>query len=243
MEPTYSWYDLTSSFQSLSMLLVSNFGNEETRLKRDWYVAELSLEPRCLAFECQTQAALFTRFLINHFDICASPLPARLPTSFWSFLRSKAGSGNTFCSGCLWKARSEGLVTVKHNGDEAFLFYLTVATQAQHETVQSGFIVFLQYDTFSHFKLMLSPTVCHNSVANLLDLYPTPPKKGHCLPLLFWSFALLTFIQLITQMVQSTIFRENSFVQDTWLDPGENLEMSKKHSCLSEAYNLVLFFY
>lgn len=80
-------------------------------------------------------------------------------------------------------------MTVKHNGDEAFLFYLTVATQAQHETVQSGFIVFLQYDTFSHFKLMLSPTVCHNSVANLLDLYPPPQERAlFTTPILVFCF-------------------------------------------------------
>lgn len=57
-------------------------------------------------------------------------------------------------------------MTVKHNGDEAFLFYFPVSTQTQQE---SGFIVFLQYDTSSRFKLILSPSVCDFSVADFSD--------------------------------------------------------------------------
>ena len=76
-------------------------------------------------------------------------------------------------------------MTVKHSGDEAFLFYFPVPTQTQQE---SGFIVFLQYDTSSYFKLILSPSVCDFSVAD----FQISPKKGHSLfttPLLVFSSA------------------------------------------------------
>lgn len=102
-----------------------------------------------------------------------------LPTSCWpahfllSFLRSKAGSRNTFCSDhLLWKTRREGLVAVKHDGGEAFLCYFPVSIQTQHEAIQTRFIVFLQDDTFSLFTLTLSPTVGDISVENSISNSP-----------------------------------------------------------------------
>ena len=121
------------------------------------------------------------------------------------------------------------------------MFYFPVPSQIQDE---SGFIVFLQYTTSSHFTWMLSPSVGDFSVASLSDL---PPRKGiHCLPLLCWSFSLLTFRQLVR--VQSAIFTEKSLCPRYGLDSSSlelRDELSKKHSCLLEAYNigvLVLFF-
>ena len=118
------------------------------------------------------------------------------------------------------------------------LFYFPVPSQIQDE---SGFIVFLQYATSSHFTRMLSPSVCDFSVASLLDL---PPGKGiHCLPLLCWSFLLLTFSQLVR--VQSAIFTEKSLCPRYGLDNSSlelRDELSKRHSCLLEAYSLGVLF-
>lgn len=90
-------------------------------------------------------------------------------------------------------------MTVKRKGGEAFLCHLPVPIQTQHETMQTGFMVFLQDDTFSHFTLMLSPTVCDISVENS-DLL-TPDSFVTLSP-------LLTFIQHVSQVVRSTIFKE-----------------------------------
>ena len=119
------------------------------------------------------------------------------------------------------------------------LFYFPVPSQIQDE---SAFVVFSQYATSSHFTRMLSPSVCDFSVASLSDL---PPRKGtHCLPLLCWSFTLLTFSQLVR--VQSAIFTEKSLCPRYGLD-NSSLELrdglSKRHSCLLEAYNLGLFYF
>lgn len=147
-----------------------------------------------------------------HFLLC-------LPTSCWS-RRSKP--------------RSEGLVTVKHNGDEAFLFYFPVSTQTQQE---SGFIVFLQYDTSSRFKLILSPSVCDFSVADFSDL---PQERAF---IVYHSFVGLFICWLLLSLYprgfNQQYLQRNSFVRDTGLDPGGNLEISKRHSCLLEAYSLV----
>lgn len=163
---------------------------------------ELSLEPRCIAFGRQPQAALVPGFLVTRSDICASPLPAGLPTSCCSSLRSKARSRNTFCSGFLWKARSEGPVTdtmeMKHS---CFIFQFY--PDSTWDWIQTGFIVFWQYDTSSHFKLMLSPTLCDCSVTQLSDL---AQRVLFTSPLL--AFSSVDFYSTCIPHGQSTIFRE-----------------------------------
>lgn len=142
-----------------------NFRNE-TNLWRDWHMAELSLETRCFAFGCHPQAAQFTGFLINHSDICVSPLPGGLPTSCRS-LRSKARNENPFAQA----SSSEKLgvkvwwllntMEMKHS-----CFIFRFHPDSTWDWIQTGFILFLQYDTSSHFKLMFLPIVCDCSVAN-----------------------------------------------------------------------------
>lgn len=151
---------------------------------------ELSLEPRCIAFGRQPQAALVPGFLVTRSDICASPLPAGLPTSCCSSLRSKARSSNTFCSGLLWKARSDGPVTdtveMKHS---CFIFQLY--PDSTWDWIQTGLIVFWQYDTSSHFKLMLSPTLWL-----LCDTPLRSPPKG----IVYLSFVGLFFCWLLLNL-------------------------------------------
>lgn len=96
--------------------------------------------------------------------------------------------------------------------------------------------VFLVWYIFSFPTIvLLSPSVCDFSVANLSD----PPEKGRCLPLLCWSSLLLTSTQLKSQRVKfNKYLQKNSFVQGTGLDPAGNLGV-RDTLALPKAYNLV----
>lgn len=123
-------------------------------------MAELSLETRCFAFGCHPQAAQFTGFLINHSDICASPLPAGLPTSCWS-LRS----GNTFAQAYSSEKLGMKVWWLKHNGNEAFLFYFQVPPRLNMRLNSNWlYCVFTIWYIFTFQANVF--TVCDCSVAN-----------------------------------------------------------------------------
>lgn len=63
-------------------------------------------------------------------------------------------------------------MTVKHSGDEAFLFYFLVPTQTRHETKQTGFMVFLQSDTSSCLRQLF--VLCPGQTFQISD----SPRKG-----------------------------------------------------------------
>lgn len=82
------------------------------------------------------------------------------------------------------------------------------------DCIQTGFIVFLQCDTSSHFKLMLSPTVCDCFVAKLSDL----PRERALFTSPLLAFASVDFYSTYIP-VRLTIFREKLLCLGYWAGP------------------------
>lgn len=152
-------------------------------------MAELSLKARCPAFGSQPQAALFTRLLIDHPDICACPLPAHLPGA-------KLGVEAAFARppplGVGVKARWL-FYTVGMRHSSCFIFQFPPRPNMR---LNWGFTVRDFTFQTSAFAICLG-----FSVANL----PPPLRRGHCLRLLCWSSPLLTFPSLVSQRVRSIL--------------------------------------
>lgn len=71
---------------------------------------------------------------------------------------------------------------------------------------------------------MLSPSVCDFSVADLSDL----PRGRAVFTLPLLVFSSVDFYSACIPKGSINSLQKNSFVQDTRLDPGGNLEMSKR---------------